>query len=254
MIDERDVRKMLQRRANAVPLVVHAPKAARRARRRLFRNGAVAMSVAAAIALAGLAGLDEIRGATVPADEPSPPSVTQPPSPFTETFDSPLNRLSIGYPSGWRTRAATERWGHGEVAFDAPDADVIFDPTLQEDLYLAVASEALGSPSGPEWEWVSDMMVDLPSVGICMGPGGAGGGSDTLYGHYAWFQACDEPHGALGHVAIFRTDTRGYIIYLHVADERLLQPTYDGDWLEAALETIDLPRDALDTLNPSASP
>jgi hypothetical protein len=250
MIDEHDVREMLHRRANAVPTpLVDAPKAARRARRRLFANGAVAMLAAGAIAVAALAGIDGIRGAPVPANQPTPPSVTQPPSPFTERFDSPLNGLSIGYPSGWRTRAATEPWGHDAVAFGARDVDVIFDPTLREDLYLAVVSEPLGSSSGPEWEWVSDMMVDLRSVGICMGPGG-GGGSDTLYGHYAWFEGCDGAHGTLGHTVIFRTDTRGYIIHLHVTDDRLLQATYDGDWLEAALETVELPQDALDTVNP----
>src|SRR5512141_2341772 len=95
------------RRANAVPTpVVDAPKATRRARRRLLANGAVAMLAAAVIALAGLVGVDEIRGASVPADEPTP-SVTAPTSPFPERFASPLNDLSIGYPAGWRTRAAT---------------------------------------------------------------------------------------------------------------------------------------------------
>jgi hypothetical protein len=67
MIDEQNVREMLHRRANAVPTpVVDPPKATRRARRRLFVNGAVAMLAVAAIALAGLAGLDDIRSAPVP--------------------------------------------------------------------------------------------------------------------------------------------------------------------------------------------
>jgi hypothetical protein len=257
MIDEHDVREMLHRRANAVPTpVVDAPKAARRARRRLFANGAVAMLAAAVIALAGLAGVDEIRGASVPADQPTP-SVTPSTGPFTERFDSPLNVLSIGYPSGWQTRAATEPWGHDAVTFDAPDVDVIFDPTLKDDLYLAVVSEPLGSPSGPEWEWVSDMQGDLRSVGICMGPGGEGGGSETLFGHYAWFHGCDEPHGASGSLVIFRTDTSGYIIYLHVGDERAQRrlPDADGDWIEAVLKTVVLPEDALiEWPIPSASP
>ena len=41
---------------------------------------------------------------------------------------------------------------------------------------------------------------------------------------------------------IVATATRGYIIHLHVGDERPLQATYDGDWFEAALETVDLRR------------
>jgi dipeptidyl aminopeptidase/acylaminoacyl peptidase len=73
MIDEHDVREMLQRRANAVPtIVVDAPKAARRARRRLALNGTVAVLAAAAIAVATFAGVDAmIRTARIPADDRS---------------------------------------------------------------------------------------------------------------------------------------------------------------------------------------
>ena len=73
MIDEHDVREMLHRRASAVPtIVVDAPKAARRARRRLLANGAVTMLAAAAIAVATFAGVDAIRSAPIPADRPTP--------------------------------------------------------------------------------------------------------------------------------------------------------------------------------------
>lgn len=188
-----------------------------------------------------------------PSPTVSPSPVTQPPSPFSERFDSPLNGLSIGYPSGWRTRAATEPWGHGEVAFDAPDVDVIFDPMLRDDLYFALVSEPLGGKSATEWV----TGTRLSSVGICKGSGGGGGGDDTFHGNYAWFVYCDEWHGAArGNVVIVATATRGYIIYLHVADERRLQATYDTHWFERVLlKTVDLrPEDALDASNPSASP
>jgi dipeptidyl aminopeptidase/acylaminoacyl peptidase len=73
MIDEHQVREILHRRANAVPtIVVDAPKAARRARRRLLANGVVVMLAAAAIAVATFAGVDAIRSAPVPADRPTP--------------------------------------------------------------------------------------------------------------------------------------------------------------------------------------
>lgn len=73
MIDEHEVCELLQRRANAVStIVVDAPKAARRARRRLLMNGAVAMLAAAAIAVATFAGVDAIRSAPIPADRPTP--------------------------------------------------------------------------------------------------------------------------------------------------------------------------------------
>ncbi|MEX0650465.1 MAG: hypothetical protein WD186_00360 [Actinomycetota bacterium] len=113
-----------------------------------------------------------------------------------------------------------------------------------------MVSEPLGGKSGPDW-------VDaylLPSVGICTGPGGGSGGAYTLDGADGWAQSCGS-HLAGGHVVTVATATRGYIIYLHVGDERLLQATYDWDWFEAALETVDLhPEDALDALNPSQSP
>jgi hypothetical protein len=205
----------------------------------------------------------------------SPSPVTQPSPSFTETFDSPLHGLSIGYPSGWRTRAASEPWSHGEVTFDAPEVDVIFDPTLRDDLYLAMASEPL-DPGESETEWVSDVWVNLPSVGICRGLGG-GGGDDTLQGNYGFFWACDELHGASGSVWIVATATRGYVIYLYVGHEvpaTYPVPDFEGAAVfgEAAargeapevsgvggptgfLETLDLrPRDAVDALNPSESP
>lgn len=60
----------------------------------------------------------------------------------------------------------------GPLTFDASDVDAIFDPTLRDDLYLAMASEPLDGGSGTEW--VNDVWVNLPSVGICRGPGGGG--------------------------------------------------------------------------------
>jgi Tol biopolymer transport system component len=74
MIDEHDVREMLHRRANAIPTIaVDAPKAARRARRRLVASAAVAVLAAAVIAVATFAGVDAIRSAPIPANPtPSP--------------------------------------------------------------------------------------------------------------------------------------------------------------------------------------
>ena len=188
----------------------------------------------------------EIPPAPIPTETPPTPSSR----PFTERFDSPLHGLSIGYPSGWRTRAATEPWAHDAVAFGAPGVDVISHPTLQDDVYFAVVSEPLGGTSGSDW-------VDgdlLPSVGICTEPSSGGrGGGYTLDGAHGWAGSCGS-HTAGGHFVTVATATRGYIIYLHVADDRLLQATYDEDWFEAALETVDLhPEDALDSLNPSES-
>jgi hypothetical protein len=158
---------------------------------------------------------------------------------FSERFDSPLHGVSIGYPAGWRTRAATEPWSGGEVAFGAPDVDVIFDPTLRDDLYFAVVSEP---KSGPDWVDARNLP---PSLDICLrDAGGASSGyvgTDYKLRGSGWGYAisCGRHVGG-GHFVKVATATRGYIIYLHVEDERRLQATYDRDWFEAALETVDL--------------
>jgi hypothetical protein len=224
-------------------------------KRRNHRVAAGVIGVAAFILPAfGLVWLlgSEPGPVTVPAT--SPPSTVSPStSPFTERFDSPLNGLSIGYPARWQTRAATVPWGHSGLAFGAPDVDVIFDPTLRGDLYFAVVSEPLGDTSGREW--VSGVWTDLPSVGICNEPvSGSAGGSFVLDGADGYIESCGGD-AVTGNTAIVATATRGYIIYLHVADERRLQATYDRDWFEAALETVDLrPEGAADASNTSESP
>jgi dipeptidyl aminopeptidase/acylaminoacyl peptidase len=73
MIDEHDVREMLQRRAATIPATpTDTPTAVRRARRRLGLNGAVATVAAAAITVATFAGVDAIRSERVPAEHPTP--------------------------------------------------------------------------------------------------------------------------------------------------------------------------------------
>ncbi len=73
MIDEHDVREMLQRRADAVPVtVVDTPTAVRRARRRLLVNGMVTAIMVAVIAATTFAVVDAIRSAPIPADRPTP--------------------------------------------------------------------------------------------------------------------------------------------------------------------------------------
>jgi hypothetical protein len=217
------------------------------------------LGLAVLLALGGCAPGPRSSGsstATAPANEVGRPTATptaqpagQPSPPFTERFDSPLHGLSIGYPSGWRTRAATEPWGHDEVAFGAPDVDVIFDPTLQDDLYFAVVSEPLDGQARNDW--CCGPLIER--TGICATATGGAGGGYTLDGARGEIEGCG--YGDAGdHVVFVATATRGYIIQLHVGNARLLE-TYDGDWFEAALETVDLrPADALDALNPSESP
>jgi hypothetical protein len=253
---DQDVRDLLERMAAEEPIpTFDAAPLTRRARNRAARTVAVGVvGIAAAIAVL-FGGIAQIRTAPPPADQPTR-TVTPPPTPFTERFDSPLNGLSIGYPSGWQTRAATEPWGHDAMAFGASDADVIFDPELQNDLYLAMVSEPLGSKSPQDWVYDTLGNMDHSPQGICSG-GGGGGIGNGFQGNFAWFEYAHEPHDALCQRVIFATAKRGYVIYLHVADERHLQTTYNQHWFwsrDGVLSTVELPEGAPDTLSPSESP
>jgi Tol biopolymer transport system component len=73
MIDERELREMLERRAGTIPATpTDAPKAIRRARRRLARNAAVGTLIGLAVLAGALAGVRTIQAAPTPADPPTP--------------------------------------------------------------------------------------------------------------------------------------------------------------------------------------
>jgi hypothetical protein len=233
MIDEHNVREMLQRRAGAAPAVpADTPKAVQRARRRLVLNGAVAMLAVVAIAGATLAGIDAIRSAPVPVDTPSPS-----PSRELASFSSVLHEVTIGYPTGWEVRPATEPWGGGRLTFDASDVDVIFDPTRGEDLYLALVSKPLGGQSREDW-----VSGDFWKPGICAKTTSGGAGPIHFDGakRYDTVSCGGGPiDAARGHYLRVATDTRGYLIYLHDADlERSFQPGIS--FFNALLETLEL--------------
>ena len=214
---------------------------------------------AAAIAAIGIVGLTLSQPSVIgPAASPSPavspsptasPSpVTAPPSPFTERFDSSVHGLSISYPAGWATRPATEPKNDDPITFGASYVDVIFDPRLQADLYIALVSEPLRGQSGDDW--VSGVSVD----DFC-GPRpegvGSTGGSVTVDDAQGFAgsrirQACEFVRVA--------TDTRGYIFGVRVADGAHAEG-FGWGWFQSVLETVDLrPEDAVDALIPAASP
>jgi WD40-like Beta Propeller Repeat len=79
MIDEREVREMLQRRSDTVATPpVGTATVVRRARRRVILNGALATVAAVAITVATFAGVDAIRSAPIPADDPTPTGIFTP--------------------------------------------------------------------------------------------------------------------------------------------------------------------------------
>jgi hypothetical protein len=169
-----------------------------------------------------------------PDASPSPSTSPRPsPSPGFSRFNSTIHGISIDYPSDWQVRPATEPWNHDAFTFDAPGVDVIFDPTHQDDLYFSLASEPLGGQSAEDWMglWASAKVCET----------GGNFGTFTLDGAKANIRGCDGfANGFEDHVVQVATATRGYVIYLHVGGDPILQATYTEDWFDAALETVEL--------------
>ena len=208
-----------------------------------------------AIAAVGVVGLTLVQGpvtgpAAPPSPTPSPSPVTPPPSPFTERFDSAVHGLSISYPAGWETMPATEPRNDDSLTFGAADVDVIFDPTLQADLYIALVSEPLRGLSGEEW--VNGVNAD-DICGVREEGEGVTGGSYNLDGASGFATSRIGSGAGCDFVAV-ATGTRGYIIGLRIGDEAHAEG-FGWGWFKAVLETIDLrPEQAVDALSPAASP
>jgi hypothetical protein len=153
MIDERDLREMLHRRANVLGTpVIDARKASRSARRRLAVNGAVAMMAVAGIALVGLAGIGELRSAWGPAGEPTPsmsPVTSPTPSPSVQmrTFASRTYGYSVTLPRGWSALQASARWdGMGSPGNTDMVADEFIGPKAADAwAFAAPTTKGLGA-------------------------------------------------------------------------------------------------------------
>ena len=92
--------------------------------------------------------------------EPSP----SPPPPLTQSFTSTLHGISLSYPEGWFSEAATEPWTGGQVLFREPPADFLYDPTLNDHLFLFIASQSIGN-STPD-DWVAQQLAGYECTGV----------------------------------------------------------------------------------------
>jgi hypothetical protein len=185
-------------------------------------------------------GWVRVGGGIVPATRAPVPSPTPRPSPRPgeATFTSTIHGISIDYPSGWQIRPATEPWTGGELTFDSPEADVIFDPELGDLLYLILASQRYGCVSlvSPRLGCVKDRNW-REGVLAWMCPGAPPFGefwSWTVDGFRSDQFGCSSG-------SLISTGTRGYLIRLVASsDEPGLAETYDWDWLMPMLGTVDL--------------
>ena len=120
------------------------------------RYARIAIAAVAVVAVGAL-GLAVLRPGTSPgvggpasprpSDSPRPSELPQ----LSETFTSVYHGVSVSFPVGWVTRAATEPWKGEAPFFDSPFADVMYDPALGDHLFLSVQSQPLAGASGENW-------------------------------------------------------------------------------------------------------
>ncbi|HEY8168540.1 MAG TPA: hypothetical protein VIF84_07490 [Candidatus Limnocylindrales bacterium] len=156
---------------------------------------------------------------------------------LTETFTSAVHGLSVSYPAGWVTKAASEPWTGPEWSFEDPKVDIVHDPSLDDHLFLGIGSVPLDATRADQW--VADRMAAYECSAT--EPVTVDGASGSI---------CVD-----GALALVSTGGRGYMILLYTSgDEGWLESVYDRAWFEDILATVDLrPEDAVDTA-PSASP
>ena len=201
----------------------------------------IAMAAALLVALAGCSSGAETttpRTTAPPTSSPASPAVTLGTHrPGEATFASTIHGISIDYPSGWQIRPATEPWNHDKVTFGSADADVIFDPAFRDDLYIALVSEPLDGQAAEDW----CCSEPLTASAVCSG--GSGMGAYSLGDAGGWILDCGgtarDAADTGDRVVVVATATRGYIVQVHLGNRQLIR-TYDGDWFEAMLETVDL--------------
>ena len=170
------------------------------------------------------------------------PSPVSPP-PLTETFTSQMHGISMSYPEGWITRAATEPWpGTGGPHFPDPYADVLYDP-VNENLSFILGSRPIGDSTPADWIAKSIADDDDCSTTEPITVDGATGliGADDC--HYVYVT----------------TAGRGYRIRLYTpySGPGEVPPAdfpYDRAWFEEVLATVQLnPENAVDAA-PSTTP
>jgi hypothetical protein len=250
---------------SALETIDHTPQrrvVIRVPRRFQFMNSYAKVAIAAVVVIAvGIAGLSflgpaspsGVGGPSTASPSPSPSSTPSPspsaspvvPPALTETFTSNLHGFSISYPTGWVPRPATDPWTTGAPDFMSTQGDVIYDPVLQDHLWIVVASQPLAGKSGTQW--ANDLLNAMAAVDDC----GLPLEPITIDGSVG--QACSGSDAA----AVAAGD-RGYMVWLHTSgDDPAAVAPYDREYFKAILATLQLtPEDAVDTGSstaPSAS-
>jgi hypothetical protein len=221
-----------------------------------FAKVAIAAVVVIAVGAVGLSLLRPSTPSGVGGQPIASPSASASPTPGTSPSDSPVSPpaltgtytsdrygFSISYPAGWVPRPATDAWTTGFPDFASTTGDVIYDPALEGNLWIVVASQPLAEGT-TSTQWVDDLLA----AGI--------GGLDscdppiepvTIDGNQG--RRCGSPSAAVA------AGGRGYAVVLYVSgDDPAVVAAYDQAYFDEILATLRLqPQDAVDSV-PSASP
>ena len=220
-----------------------------------YAKVAIAAVVVIAVGIAGLSFLGPaspsgVGGPSAASPSPSPSATPSPsqsastaaPPALTETFRSSRYGFTISYPTGWVARPATHPWTTNIPDFMSTEGDIIYDPVLEGNLWIVVASKPLAGKSGTQWaNDLPDMVAGLDQCGLHLEP-------ITIDGSVG--QLCSESSAA----AVAAGD-RGYIVLLYVSgDDPAVAAVYDREYFAAILATLQLtPEEAVDA-PASASP
>jgi Tol biopolymer transport system component len=127
MMDERELRESLERRVGTISATpIDTPKAVRRARRRLIRNGAVTAIGGAAVVVGAFLGVRTIDSGPIPVNPPTPTVAPTPGSPralaygidgdiyLSDSNGADAVRIADGRPPA-ECRGIGEYWGEGPI-------------------------------------------------------------------------------------------------------------------------------------------
>jgi hypothetical protein len=159
-----------------------------------------------------------------PAAEPSSNASPTAPPALTETFTSAQHGISLSYPAGWMTKAATEPWTTSDWGFDQPTVDIVYDPKLDDGhLFLSIGSQPLGTSTADKWIAERMAFVECTATEPITVDGASG-------------SACAD-----GGRVFVTTGDRGYMITLYTSgDEGWLDSVYDRAFFDDVLSTVKL--------------
>jgi hypothetical protein len=151
-----------------------------------------------------------------------------------------MHGITTKYPQGWTAAAASQTWAGGGLSWISPDIDYLYDPVLEADLFLGMASQPLAGKSADQWatDFINNPESDC-SVAVSQ-PITVDGATGLL---------------CATQIAVSKGD-RGFFIRLYTSSDRSsVVDAYDVAWFRTVLDTVQIdPAKALDAPAASASP